>query len=148
MTVRKPYDEIGAEGIERLVERFYHHMQVRPEAATILAMHPSDLGVTKATLRAFLSMWLGGPDDFRPVHGEPFLRRRHLRFPIDGAARDAWMHCMRLALDEVVADARLREHLVANFQQMADHMVNRASAAPPGHRAGLRGVAADGSNET
>ncbi|MCB1957650.1 MAG: group II truncated hemoglobin [Rhodocyclaceae bacterium] len=133
MTVPKPYDDIGADGIERLVDRFYHHMRVLPEAATIFAMHPTDLGETKATLRAFLSMWLGGPDLFRPTHGEPFLRRRHLRFPIDGAARDAWMHCMGLALAEVVEDARLREHLTANFQQMANHMVNRAGAsASPG----------------
>lgn len=129
MHVRTPYDDIGADGVEQLVERFYHHMRVQPEAATILAMHPGDLSSTKAVLRDFLTMWLGGPDLFRPSHGEPFLRRRHLRFAIDAAARDAWMQCMRRALEEVIADPRLREQLEGSFQRTADHMINRQSPA-------------------
>ncbi|MGE5260600.1 MAG: hypothetical protein ACM3MH_06955 [Actinomycetota bacterium] len=38
--------------------------------------------------------------------------------------RDAWLACMRGALDEVVADVSLREELFANFRKLADWMRN------------------------
>lgn len=120
------YARLGDAGIERLVERLYHWMAVLPEAREVLAMHPADLGEVKARLRAFLSTWLGGPDRFRPAYGEPFMRRRHFGVPIDSAARDGWMLCLRRALDEVVADPTLHAELLAAFAAMADHLRNRA----------------------
>ena len=57
--------------------------------------------------------------------GHPMLRARHLPFPIGDAERDAWMRCMRQALEEQVADKLLRDQLVSAFQRTADHMRNR-----------------------
>lgn len=124
------YQRLGGEpGITRLVDRIYHWMQVLPQAADVLAMHHADLTEVKLRLRAFLSGWLGGPDQFRPAYGEPHMRRRHFAFAIDSAARDAWMTCLCKAVDEVVDEAQLAEELKAAFQAMADHLRNVSSAA-------------------
>jgi hemoglobin len=69
---------------------------------------------------------MGGPQLYKEKHGDPMLRRRHLPFPIGEAERDQWMHCMKLALDEVVADEKLRTELYQAFVKVADHMRNQA----------------------
>lgn len=38
---------------------------------------------------------------------------------------DQWLMCMRVALDEVVADAELRGRLFETLAGLADHMRNR-----------------------
>jgi hemoglobin len=118
----------GHAAIERLVDAFYRAMDTEPQAATIRAMHDADLGVTKAVLVKYFSEWMGGPRLFSPEHGAPMLRRRHHRFDIDAAARDAWMHCMRLALNETCADVALRAELDAALYKVADFMRNTHSA--------------------
>jgi hemoglobin len=119
----------GHAAIERLVDAFYGAMDTEPQAATIRAMHDADLDHTKAVLVTYFSEWLGGPRLFSPEHGAPMLRRRHHRFDIDAAARDAWMHCMRLALDKTCADAALRAELDAALYKVADFMRNTGSAS-------------------
>ena len=63
------YDTLGGDpAVRRLVDRFYDHMDARPDAdtidadvATLRAMHPPDLGESRVKLYWFLSDWLGGP---------------------------------------------------------------------------------------
>jgi hemoglobin len=122
------YAQLGEAGIERLVERIYHWMAELPEAGAAMRLHHPDMSEVKRRLAAFLSGWLGGPDRFRPAYGEPFMRRRHMAFPIGNAERDAWMAAFRKALDEVVSDPGLHARLLGQFQAMADHLRNRVEA--------------------
>ena len=115
----------GEEAVRRLVERFYQLMDELPEARAIRAMHPEDLAQSKDKLFRFLSGWLGGPPLYAERHGPPRLRQRHMPFPIDAAARDAWMACMSLALEEQVADPELRAQLAAAFFKTADFLRNQ-----------------------
>ena len=110
--------------IERLVDRFYYHMDNLPAAAVIRAMHPQQLGAVKAILVKYLTEWTGGPRSYSGQHGQPRLRHRHSRFSIGDAERDAWMACMRAALLEVVANAELRAKLDAAFYRIADSLRN------------------------
>jgi hemoglobin len=120
------YERLGGEArVRALVDRFYSHMDELPEVWGIRKMHAEDLAGSRQKLFDFLSGWLGGPQLYVEKHGQPFLRRRHLPFPIDDAARDQWMHCMQLALAEVVEDAGLRDELLRAFQKVADHMRNQ-----------------------
>lgn len=114
----------GRERIERLVERFYHHMDTLPEAAAIRAMHPPGLAPVKEVLVRFLVEWMGGEKAYSAERGHPRLRMRHQGFPVDAAARDAWMRCMRAALADVVDDAGLREQLDHAFFKTADFLRN------------------------
>jgi hemoglobin len=117
----------GQDAVVRLVEAFYRAMDTLPAAATIRAMHEPDLGPTRKVLVAYLSEWMGGPKVYTPQRGAPMLRRRHQPFAIDAAARDAWMLCMRQALDEVCVDAALRAELDAAFYKVADFIRNTES---------------------
>lgn len=134
MDTTDPYQYLGDAGIDQLVERIYHWMVILPEAEAAMRLHHPDMSEVKRRLSAFLSGWLGGPDRFRPLYGEPFMRRRHMAFPIDSAARDAWMAAFVRALDEVVSEPQLKAQLLARFQAMADHLRNRADpGARPTH---------------
>jgi hemoglobin len=124
----------GEEGIARLVDRFYHHMQTLPEAATILAMHPHELGAVKAVLVRFLTEWMGGPQVYSRERGHPRLRRRHLPFSIGAAERDAWMTCMTRALTDTIADVGLREQLTQAFLKTANFLRNDEGTSHDHHR--------------
>jgi len=121
----------GHESVVRLVDAFYRAMDTRPQAATVRAMHEPDLTHTKAVLVKYFSEWMGGPKVYSPERGEPRLRRRHMPFAIDDAARDAWMLCMRQALAEVCTDEALRAELDAAFYKLADFMRNRQALTSP-----------------
>lgn len=114
----------GQAAVDRIVESFYRHMDTLPEAAGVRAMHPSDLTATKIVLKKYLAEWLGGPDLYSRERGHPRLRQRHLPFRIGVAERDAWMACMRGALEEVVGSSRLRERLLQALFRIADWMRN------------------------
>jgi hemoglobin len=115
----------GAEKVRELVTRFYQLMDGLPEAYGIRKMHAENLQSANDKLFKFLSGWMGGPQLFVEEYGHPMLRRRHLPFAIDDAARDQWMLCMNQALSDVVNDAALRQELSDAFTKVADHMRNR-----------------------
>lgn len=124
-----PYELIGGESAVRaLVQRFYALMDSLPEVRPLRELHAADLSEAEEKLFLFLSGWFGGPDLYVQRYGPPFLRARHLPFPIGVRERDQWLHCMRGALDEVVSDAALRSRLFESFSALANHMRNRAEA--------------------
>ncbi len=114
----------GAPAVDRLVEAFYRRMDTLPEARNIRAMHLTDLTPTKAILKDYLSEWLGGPLLYSQKRGQPRLRMRHTRFAIGPAERDAWMACMRGALQEAIAGEGLRGEIEHRLYQLADWVRN------------------------
>ncbi|MCT2398900.1 group II truncated hemoglobin [Novosphingobium mangrovi (ex Huang et al. 2023)] len=120
------FEQIGGEvTIDRLVERFYDLIDSLPQARTIRDMHEADLGPLKRVLKRYLTEWLGGPALYSSERGHPRLRQRHMGFPIDNAARDAWMECMDLALAETVPDEAARQNIHTALAKLADWMRNR-----------------------
>ena len=115
----------GAPAVDLLVERFYARMDELPEARRIRAMHGRDLGSIKEVLKRYLGEWLGGPKLYSAERGHPRLRARHLRVPIGAGERDAWMLCMRGALDQTVADPAVRQHIGLALAKLADWMRNQ-----------------------
>ena len=122
------YQVLGAAGIARLVSVFYDHMDINPEVRFIREMHPEDLSESREKFRLFLVGWFGGPQEYVERYGHPRLRARHLPFPIDNRARDQWMQCMDVALEQVIQHGGLREQLRQAFAGMANHMRNRPEA--------------------
>jgi hemoglobin len=121
------FDRIGgAPAIDRLVEAFYDNMDSFPEARTIRAMHGPELGEIRQVFKRYLTEWTGGPTLYSPEKGHPRLRQRHMPFPVDNAARDAWMSCMTHALDAVLGDTPARRELQENIRKLADWMRNTA----------------------
>ncbi|RXH00158.1 group II truncated hemoglobin [Bradyrhizobium zhanjiangense] len=115
----------GSATIELLVDRFYQRMDTLPEAKVIRAMHAADLGLIRDVLKRYLTEWTGGPRLYSVEKGHPRLRQRHIGFSIGDAERDAWMVCMRGALEDTVADRAARQDLDKALSGLADWMRNR-----------------------
>src|SRR3990167_1242809 len=100
-------------------------MDSAPEAARIRAMHAADLSPMRERLFEFLSGWLGGPPLYfqRPV--QKCIVSAHRSFSIGEAERDAWMMCMRRAMEDCDVPADVRTLLDPAFLRMADAFRNR-----------------------
>jgi hemoglobin len=121
-----PYERLGGEAkLRALVERFYRLMDTEPEFFGVRKLHPENLASSTDKLFMFLSGWLGGPPLYVEKLGHPFLRARHLPFPIGTSERDQWMACMTRALDEEGVAPELRKFLAGALLRTADHMRNR-----------------------
>ena len=122
----KPYDVIGGdEVVRKLVDRFYDEMDADAEVKTLREMHPTNMKTSRDKLYMFLSGWLGGPQLYWEKYGHPRLRRRHFPFEVDQKAKDDWMRCMDVALDEVIDDVAIRSRLHDALDQLAAHMINK-----------------------
>ena len=115
----------GSATIDRLVESFYERMDALPEAMPARSAHPEDLTKTKEVLKRYLTEWTGGPRLYSVEKGHPRLRQRHMHVGIGDAERDAWLLCMRGALEETVRDATTRGELDLALSKLADWMRNR-----------------------
>lgn len=123
------YTQLGGHAVVvSLVDEFYRRMDLLPEARGIRLLHPPQLEPVKEVLVRFLSEWMGGPQLYSDQRGHPRLRRRHLPFAIGPEQRDAWMLCMRGALDAVCTDATLKDSLLQAFFRTADFIRNDAGA--------------------
>ena len=121
-----PFERIGGQqAVDRIIDSFYDGMDTLPEARIIRALHPQDLSDTRVVLKKYLAEWLGGPTAYSQERGHPRLRARHLPFSIGDEERDAWMFCMRRAMEGVVTDEAAREWVLAKLSQVADWMRNQ-----------------------
>jgi hemoglobin len=121
-----PYDLIGgAEGLTRIVDRFYEIMDTDPAAAGIRAMHGADLAPIREKLFDFLSGWLGGPSLYFQRPDRKCLTSAHQPYAIGEAERDQWLMCMTRALEDTGVDKATRELLKKPFFMIADFIRNR-----------------------
>jgi hemoglobin len=114
----------GAPAIDKIVEEFFARMEALPEARTVRDMHDDDLAKTKSVMKRYFSELLGGPMQFADSKGHPALKGRHSGLSIGAQERDAWMRCMREALETVVKDPALCKDIEQRFYQLADWVRN------------------------
>ena len=117
------YEVFGGEAFfADLVSQFYAHVAVDP---ILRPMYPeSDLQGAARRLQIFLEQYWGGPTTYQEERGHPRLRMRHAGFHINPAAKDAWLACMRKAVDGVSMQPEHREKLWRYLEGAALHMVN------------------------
>lgn len=118
-----PYEAIGGEEVlTKLLDRFYYkYVANHPDLAPLF---PDDLSETARKQKQFLTQFLGGPPLYTEEHGHPMLRRRHLPFVIRPVQAEAWLDCMRRAMDDVGLDGDIREYFFERLKMTAHHMVN------------------------
>ncbi|MFR9804660.1 globin [Pseudonocardia sp. RS010] len=117
------YAEVGGHTVfHQIVHRFYE--QVR-EDEILRPLYPEeDLGPAEDRLRMFLEQYWGGPRTYSEQRGHPRLRMRHFPFRIGPIERDAWLRCMRVAVDEADLDEAHRAQLWQYLEYAAASMVN------------------------
>ncbi|GAA1072265.1 globin [Pseudonocardia alni] len=117
------YAEVGGAPVfHRIVHRFYEEV-ARDEV--LRPLYPEeDLGPAEDRLRMFLEQYWGGPRTYSDQRGHPRLRMRHVPFTIGPIERDAWLRCMRIAVDEENLSPEHREQLWNYLQYAAASMQN------------------------
>ena len=116
------YEAIGgAPMIRRIVEAFYPKVKAHPLLGPLF---PEDIRPVMEKQYMFLSQFLGGPQLYSEVYGHPMMRARHLRFPITRERADAWLACMRLALEEAGLAPDLAALVLERLSGPAHHFVN------------------------
>ncbi|ALE80881.1 globin [Pseudonocardia tropica] len=117
------YAEVGGAPVfHRIVHRFYEEV-ARDEV--LRPLYPEeDLGPAEDRLRLFLEQYWGGPRTYSDQRGHPRLRMRHVPFKIGPIERDAWLRCMRIAVDEENLSPEHREQLWNYLQYAAVSMQN------------------------
>ena len=114
----------GEETFEQLVSHFYALVAIGP---ILRPMYPDDdFHAAAERLMLFLMQYWGGPHTYSEMRGHPRLRRRHAQFPIDSKARDAWLRCMKSAVDELTIDESDRKELWEYLEMAAQSLVNTA----------------------
>ncbi len=117
------YDQVGGEATFRfIVSRFYAEVA---KDELLRPIYPEeDLGPAEERLRLFLMQYWGGPKTYSERRGHPRLRMRHAPFKIGPAERDAWLRCMRIAVDEAGLQQQQRDQLWQYMEMAAHSMVN------------------------
>jgi hemoglobin len=118
------YDAVGGEEtFRRLVHRFYEGVADDP---LLRPLYPEeDLGPAEERLRLFLIQYWGGPRTYGERRGHPRLRMRHVPFPIGRPEHDAWLHHMRVAVDELELPEQLEKMLWDYLVMAANSLINK-----------------------
>lgn len=117
------YDAVGgAETFHKLTARFYEEVA---KDEVVRPLYPeADLGPAERRMRMFLEQYWGGPTTYSEQRGHPRLRMRHAHFPINSAARDAWLARMRAALDSIALPPEQDKLLWDYLTSAADSLRN------------------------
>ena len=115
----------GIEGIQKLVEEFYHQMDTLPEVQRIRNLHPKDLTRSIDKLARFLCGWFGGPKRFHEEYGRISIPQFHSKFRIGPDERDAWLLCMKTALDLQPYSEDFRKYVMREIYVPAERSRNR-----------------------
>ena len=118
------YERVGGHQVfENLCSHFYALITVDP---ILRPMYPEeDLKGAARRLMMFLEQYWGGPKTYSEERGHPRLRMRHAEFHINQEAKDAWLRCMKSAVDEIQCDEATREELWNYMVYAAETMVNQ-----------------------
>lgn len=103
------FERLGPAPFARLAAELYRGID---HDARIRSLFPDDLGPESDAvrdMREFLTQFFGGPAEYSMRKGHPRLRARHMRFPIDQSARDAWLENALAALAVVAREHALEE---------------------------------------
>lgn len=118
------YAKMGENHIYQMLEDFYSEL----EKSSIRYLFPQDMKEASHRSAAFFVFILGGPPLYQQQFGPPRMRQRHFPFAIDEAARQIWLNCFKVVLQD--ADKKYQfpmEHMQGFFRfldQFSRWMVN------------------------
>lgn len=117
------YELFGGEPFfSDLVSQFYARVATNE---ILRPMYPArDMEGAAQRLKMFLEQYWGGPTRYSEERGHPRLRMRHAGFHIGPAAKDAWLTCMREAVEGMDMEAQAREKLWRYLESAAEHLLN------------------------
>ena len=123
--LRDAFEQVGDEGIARLVAAFYRRVPGDPILGPMYP--PEDMAGAEERLRDFLLFRFGGRQQYMERRGHPRLRMRHAPFAVTPAAAERWVSLMDAAFAEAGFPAEAEEPLRRFLHATATFLVNRAT---------------------
>jgi len=117
----------GEAGLRQLVDMFFDRMSTDPRFATIYAMHPDDIEVSRDKLARFLCGWLGGPKLYNEKYGAIGIPRVHAHLRIATPERDQWLTCMAETVAEQPFSDDFRVYLMEQLFVPAEAVRRRCA---------------------
>lgn len=117
----------GVAGLRQLVDNFFDRMGSDQRFATIYALHPEDIEVSRDKLARFLCGWLGGPKLYNEKYGAIGIPRVHAHLAIGTPERDQWLTCMTESVAEQPFDADFQQYLMEQLYVPAEAVRRRCS---------------------
>ncbi len=112
----------GLEGIRRLVDSFYDHMEADALFEPIWSMHPPDRDLSRDKLTLFLCAWMGGPRWYAEKYGGISIPMVHRHLTVQVRERDLWLDCMGRALREQAYPDSLVSYLLTQLAVPAERI--------------------------
>jgi len=112
----------GAPTIRRLIDAFYGYVA---ENEVLRPLFPEDFTEIREKQYEFLTQFFAGPALYTKNRGAPMLRARHMPFAISQAHADAWLGCMKRALDDAEIHGAVYDFMLERLTLTARHMVNQ-----------------------
>jgi hemoglobin len=120
------YDRAGGDAFfEALTARFYGAVADDPILRPLYPADPERFEAARQHLKLFLIQHWGGPPVYRSERGEAHLERRHRRFAVGPAERDAWLQHMRQAVRAGGLRPLDETQMLSFFEATANHLVNQ-----------------------
>jgi hemoglobin len=120
------YERAGGDAFfETLTARFYAAVATDPVLRPLYPADSTRFEAARQHLQLFLIQHWGGPPVYRSERGEARLDRRHRRFRIGPAERDAWLAHMTDAVRAGGLRPLDESQMLSFFQATAGHLVNQ-----------------------
>lgn len=113
----------GSATFAELVSQFYAQVAVNPVLRPMYL--DEDMKGAALRLQMFLEQYWGGPTTYSEERGHPRLRMRHAGFHIASVQRDAWLSCMRKAVQGLQLDKDLEIEMLEYLEMAANSLVNQ-----------------------
>ncbi len=111
----------GADTVDRLVEAFYPKVYADPD---LNPLFPDGVDEIMRKQRLFMTQFLGGPALYSNEFGPPAMRQRHMPIEVTPRRAQAWLRCMRAAMDEIGLEGIPRQLFYDRLEQVAQIMIN------------------------
>lgn len=111
----------GEETIRNLLKSFYPKVYQDPDLSPIFLDGVEGI-MQKQYL--FLTQFTGGPPLYSDQYGPPQMRQRHMAFAVTPRRAEAWLRCMKEAMDEIGLSGHARQWFYERLTQVAGIMVN------------------------
>jgi len=120
----KIFKAMGEERIREMV-RHQHRLLRKTKVGELFPKDDEAFHETVEKSADFFVEALGGGDIFTRQHGEPHLRMRHFKVPIDENAREIWLAVYKKTLREIDFPKECLEEFWNWIEPLSIRMINR-----------------------
>jgi len=120
----KIFKAIGEEKIRKMVEH-HHELLLKTKLEKLFPPHEEALKMVIDKSADFFVEALGGGDTFTSQHGEPRLRMRHFKIPIDESDREIWLAMYKKTMKDIEFPKEHYREFWEWIEALSIRMINR-----------------------